>query len=261
MKYWILPLLIIIIPTAITGQGTEINVTDLSGKKQGVWIRKYPNNVIMYEGVFKDDYPEGEFKRYYETSILKSTLVYSENGTTADAKIYHPNGFLSAQGRYVDQKKEGTWSYYSAYEKEYLVSKESYSQNYRNGESLKFYPDGKVAERMFFINDTATGEWTKYYPTGAISQKATMLNGKIDGKFEAWFEDGQIQFSGTYKQDKKDGKWLIYEKDGSLRYEINYINGISSDRKIDIDIDEYLDSLEQNQGEIPDPEKTDNIMY
>ena len=84
---------------------------------------------------------------------------------------------------------------------------------------------------------------------------------KIDGKFEAWFENGQIQFLGTYKQDRKEGKWLIYEKDGLLKYELNYVNGITSDRQMDIDIDQYFDLLEQNAGKILDPEQTDDVMF
>lgn len=255
-------LLAIIIPTAVAGQPVaDINHTDESGKKQGRWVRRYPNNVIMYDGIFKDDYPEGEFKRYYENGTQQSVLTYYNQGTTADAKIYHPNGFLAAQGKYVDQQKEGLWQFYSGFQNGYLVNKESYSKNLRDGESLKLYPDGTVAEKMNYENDVASGEWIKYYPNGNISLKTTMINGKIDGKFETWFEDGQLQFSGAYKQDRKDGKWLIYERDGSLRYEITYENGMTSDRQMDIDIDLYLDMLEQNEGKILDPEETDDVMY
>ena len=252
----------IIIPLTTIGQPiANINQTDQSGKKQGHWIKRYPNDIVMYDGIFKDDYPEGEFKRYYVNSVLQSILIYSNQGTTADAKIYHTNGFLAAQGQYVNQQKEGLWQFYSSFENGYIVNKEFYSKNLRNGESLKLYQDGTVAERINYENDIASGEWIKYYPNGNISLKTTMQNGKIDGKFEAWFEDGIIQFSGTYKQDKREGKWLIYEKDGSLKYEMNYVNGITSDRQMDIDVDLYLDLLEQNGGNILDPEKTDDVMY
>ena len=242
----------IIIPIAVAGQPVaDINQTDQSGKKQGRWIRNYPNNVVMYDGIFKDDYPEGEFKRFYETGILQSVLIYSNQGTTADAKIHHPNGFIAAEGKYVNQQKEGLWQFYSGVENGYLVNKESYSKNLRNGESLKLYSDGTIAELMNYKNDTASGELIKYYLNGNVSLKTTMIN----GKFEAWFEDGQMQLSGEYKQNRKEGKWLIYEKDGSLRYEINYVNGMTSDRQMDIDIDEYLEMLEQNEVQVSDSEE------
>ena len=255
-------LLAIIIPVAVAGQPvTDINQTDAAGKKQGRWIRRYPNNAIMYDGFFKDDYPEGEFKRYYANGALQSALIYSNQGTTADAKIYRQNGFIAAQGQYVNQQKEGLWQFYSGIENGYLLIKEFYSKNLRHGESLKLYPDGTVAERMNYNNDVASGEWTKYYPNGNISLKSAMKEGKIEGKLESWFEDGQIQLLGEYRQDRKEGKWLIYEKDGSLMYEINYVNGITSDRQMDIDIDNYLELLERQDGNILDPEKTDEVMY
>ena len=250
------------IPIAVAGQPvTDINHTDASGKRQGRWIRNYPNNVVMYDAFFKDDYPEGEFKRYYQNGTVQSVLTFSEQGTTADAKIYHPNGFIAAQGKYVDQLKEELWQFYSAFQNGYLVSREFYSKNLRNGESAKLYPDGTVAEKMNYKDDIASGEWLKYYPNGNLSLKTTMVNGKIDGKFEAWFEDGQIQFSGAYKQDMREGKWLIYERDGTLRYEINYVNGMTTDRQMDIDIDQYFELLEQNEGKILDPEQTDDVMF
>ena len=252
----------LIIPIAVAGQSVaDINKTDASGKRQGRWVRYYPNNTVMYDAIFKDGYPEGEFKRYYQNGTLQSVLAFSNQGTAADAKIYHPNGFLAAQGIYINQQKEGLWQFYSAVVNGYLVNKESYSNNLRNGESVKLYHDGTVAEVMNYENDIASGEWIKYHSNGNINLKTTIKNGKIDGEFEAWFEDGQIQFSGAYKQDRREGKWLIYEKDGSLRYEINYVNGMTNDRQMDMDIDLYLELLEQNEGTILDPEQTNDVMY
>ncbi len=49
----------------------DINKTDQSGKKQGLWIKKYPGGTVQYEGTFKDDHPAGLFRRYYENHTLK----------------------------------------------------------------------------------------------------------------------------------------------------------------------------------------------
>jgi antitoxin component YwqK of YwqJK toxin-antitoxin module len=239
--------------------GTGLNKSDQTGKKQGHWIKRYPDNTVMYEGFFKDNNPEGEFKRYFEDGTLRSVLIYSNNGTEAEAKIYHPNGYLSATGRYKNQKKEGLWQFYSEFENSYKVSEELYTGNLRNGISVKLYPDGSVAEKQFFLNDTVQGEWIKYYPNGTICLKSTLASGKINGKFEAWFDNGVQQFSGEYRNDKRNGTWFIYENDGKLRYKLEYINGITKDRQMDIDASDYLDSLEENKGKIPDPEITGPI--
>jgi antitoxin component YwqK of YwqJK toxin-antitoxin module len=237
----------------------ELNKTDQSGRKQGHWIKRYPDNIILYDAWFRDNLPEGEFKRYSPYGTLSSVLLYSKNGTEADASIYHSNGFLAARGKYINRKKEGLWQFFSEFTEGYKVSEETYSANMRNGKSLKFYPEGNVAEAKTFVNDTAQGEWVKYHTSGKTSLKTYLKNGRINGSFEAWFENGNLQFSGNYKDDKRDGSWLIYDRDGKLKYRIEYKMGITNDKQMDIDSSDYLDKLEAKKGTMPDPEKTGEI--
>jgi antitoxin component YwqK of YwqJK toxin-antitoxin module len=235
---------------------TQINITDQQGRKQGHWIKKYPNESIMYDGFFKDDHPVGEFRRFFENQSLKSMLIYSDNGREAIATIYHPNGNISSKGTYIDQMKEGKWQFFSAFTKGYLISEESYSKNLKNGPSIKFYPDSTIAERLIFINNIKQGEWIQYYPNRVFSLKSNYLNGKINGKFEVWFENGSIELSGQYQNDSRDGLWVIYNNNGTIKYKLEYIAGVTKDHQLDIDESNYLDSLERNKGKIADPEKT-----
>ena len=233
---------------------TQINITDQQGRKQGHWIKKYPNESIMYDGFFKDDHPVGEFKRFFENQSLKSMLIYSDDGREAIATIYHPNGNISSKGTYIDQMKEGKWQFFSAFTKGYLISEEFYSKNLKNGPSIKFYIDSTIAEKLYYINGIRQGEWIQYYPNRIVSLKSNYLNGKINGKFEVWFENGSIEFSGQYKNDSRDGLWVIYKNDGTIKYKLEYTAGITKDVQIDIDESDYLDSLEKNKGKIADPE-------
>jgi antitoxin component YwqK of YwqJK toxin-antitoxin module len=234
----------------------KINITDQKGLKQGRWIKKYPNQNVMYDGFFVDDHPVGEFKRYFEDNKLSSVLVYSKDGKEANATIFHPNGYIASRGLYINQLKEGKWQFFSAIFNGYLLSEEFYIKNIRNGPSLKFYPDSTVAEKVFYINDVKHGEWTQYYPDGTLCLKSNYLNGKVNGKFESWYENGAIQFSGQYKNDLKNGPWLIFNDKGSVKYKIDYKDGITKDRRMAIDESDYLDSLETNKGKIADPEKS-----
>jgi antitoxin component YwqK of YwqJK toxin-antitoxin module len=234
---------------------TQINKTDPQGRKQGHWIKRYPDETIMYEGIFINDHPVGEFKRYFENKVLKSVLFYSDDGRKAIANIYHPNGSISSKGNYVDQMKEGKWQFFS-YNDGYLISEESYIKNKRNGLSVKFFPDSSIAEKVTYVNDVKEGEWIQYYPSGAMHLKSSFLNGKINGSFEVWFENGAIELSGNYKNDSRDGQWVIYNKNGSIKYRLEYLSGITKDNQMAIDESDFLDSLENNRGKIADPEKT-----
>jgi antitoxin component YwqK of YwqJK toxin-antitoxin module len=234
---------------------TTINVTDQQGLKQGHWIKKYPDNKIMYDGVFKDNHPVGEFRRYFNDGTLQSLLIFSNDGKEALATIYHPNGKVSSKGKYVDQLKEGKWQFFSAIDG-YLICEEYYSGNMKNGPSIKFFPDSTIAEKINYLNDLKQGEWIQYYTNGNICQKSHYKNGKATGDFKVWFDDGKIEITGQYKNDKREGDWLIYNDDGSLKYKLHYINGIPSDNKMELNDSEYLDSLERNKGKIADPKKS-----
>jgi antitoxin component YwqK of YwqJK toxin-antitoxin module len=257
LKIVIIASLLAISAMAASQTETELNRTDLQGRKQGHWIKKYPDQTVMYEGFFKDNHPVGEFRRYSEDKTLKSLLIYSDDGTRAEATIYHPNGNISSNGTYINQKKEGNWKFFSAFVKGYLISEEQYSGNLRNGPSLKFYHDSTVAERLIYINDVRQGEWIQYYQNGAVCLKSNYVNGKINDRFEVWFEDGRIELSGQYKNDLREGSWYIYNRDGTIKYKVEYLAGVTKDRQMDIDQSNYLDLLEKNKGKIADPEKSE----
>jgi len=238
---------------------TGLNQTDQQGRKQGHWITNYPNGNIRYEGVFRNNHPVGEFKRYYDDKSLNSILIYSTDGRTVNATIYYPNGYICAQGKYIDQLKEGKWKFYSSAIEGYLLNEEIYSKNLRNGLSLKFFTDSTIAEKANYVNDKREGEWLQYYASGKIFLKSNYSGGLLNGKFEVWFENGKHEISGCYKNNFREGKWLIYNEDGSLKYEVNYTNGMTKDRQMDIDASKIIDDLEKNKGKIPDPEKTGEI--
>ncbi len=234
---------------------SQINQTDQLGKKQGVWIKKYPGGIVQYEGTFKDDHPVGEFKRYYENHTLKSLLIYSDDGRMADATLYHPNCFMSSRGKYIDQMKEGKWKFYSEITDSCLVYEEEYTRNILNGASVTHYPDGKVAERLKYVNGKKDGEWLKYFESGKISLRSFYTNGILNGKLEVWFENGRPQYSGFYKNNLREGKWIIYREDGSVRYEINYTAGNTNDSQMEKDAEEFINMLEKNKEKVADPEK------
>jgi antitoxin component YwqK of YwqJK toxin-antitoxin module len=257
VKIMIITFLLTISAIATCQTEGEINKFDQQGRKQGHWIKRYPNGNIMYNGIFNEGHPIGEFKRYSEDNTLKSVLNYSTDGKEATAILYHPNGNISSEGTFINQKKEGKWRFFSEFIKGGLMSEEIYLGNLRNGPSIKYYRDSTVAERVNYVNDIPQGECVQYYPNGAICLKLNYNNGEVNGKYEVLFENGQIEFSGQYVNDRRDGIWYIYRKDGTIKYKLEYQEGVTKNRQMDIDESDFLDRLEKNKGKIADPEKTD----
>lgn len=259
LKIFMIVSLLAVSASAACQSSTETNCKDPHGMKQGTWIKKYPSGLIQYEGYFRDDHPVGEFKRYYEDQILKSVLIYSNDGKEASATIYHPNGFISSQGKYINQMKEGRWKYFSSSVNGCLIQEEEYTKNLRNGLSLKFFPDSTLAEKINFINDLREGEWLQYYASGKIFLKSFYSGGLLNGKFEVWFENGKIEYSGYYKNNLRNGRWSIFNEDGTQKYELNYSGGIARESQMEKEASEFLDKLDSTKGKIPDPEKTGTI--
>jgi len=256
IKILAITLLSLISSAAISQTANDLNKTDQMGRKQGHWIKKNADNTLIYDGFFKDDHPVGEFKRYDENNILKSVMIFSEDGKSADASIYHYNGFIASKGKYINQLKEGKWQFFSSQVNDYLICEELYKNNKRNGPSQKFYLGGKIAEVINYVNDIKQGEWIQYNVDGTVCLKSSYKDGKLEGKYEVWGENGKIEFSGQYKNDAREGTWLIYNSNGSLKYKLEYNAGITKDKQMDIDLSDYMDQLEKNKGKIADPEKT-----
>jgi len=236
----------------------QVNMTDASGKKQGPWVKKYENGTILYQGTFRNDKPVGEFKRFYEDGTVKAVMNYDDAGETATAVFYHSDGKKAAEGKYVAQKKEGIWKYYSASTEGYKISEESYSCDRREGISRKFYQTGDTAEVLPYHNGLKEGEWIQYYTDGKICLKAAYKNGMLEGAFMLYFPDGTPQYEGTYLNDKRNGRWKAYNEDGTVRSEIEYVNGNATDPSLAEQETKYLDELEKNKGKISDPEMTGN---
>ena len=244
----------------LNGQAdTSLNKTDTEGRRQGHWTGRYPNGNVLYKGFFRDDYPEGELKRYYENQVINSVMIFSGKGREAEATIYYPDGSIAASGKYVDRMKEGKWKFYSSSVPGYLINEEEYSENKKNGLSLKFYSDSSLAEKAIYKNDKKEGEWIQYYANGRIFMKSNHSDGMLNGKFEVWYENGKPEISGEYKNNLREGRWTIYNEDGTIRYEMNYTLGMTKDRQMDIDAAEIIDNMEKNRGKITDPQNTGEI--
>lgn len=235
----------------------KLNQTDQNGKKQGHWIKKYPDGQIMYEGYFRDDLPQGEFKRYDVDGNLISVLNYISDSDTVTACFYHPNGYIAGKGKYYNQEKTGEWLYYSDYVEDHLLMKCRYKDDQIEGTRIRYHWNGEIAEKMEFSNGTESGKWIQYFTDGTLALESTYENGKRNGEFRSWHMNGKQEITGRYVNDVRTGVWSFYNSDGTMRKEIKYNNGIPENRaELIREETEYLDRLEREGGKIKDPEIT-----
>jgi uncharacterized protein len=238
----------------IFSQEGVVNQYDEEGRKTGLWITLYPNGKTRYEGCFKNDMPVGEFKRYYSGGILQADMIYSEDSKTAYAKLFYENGKIAAEGKYQDKHKDSTWNYYSSYNGQ-LIMKETYINGKREGESLKFYNNTDVSEKIIFINDKRHGIWEQYYQDGSLRLSGNYINDQREGDFTAWHGNGTISIKGFYHNGLMHGKWTYFNDNGEEEIIVEYIEGTMIPNKdIERKKDEFSRRVQESIGNYSEPE-------
>lgn len=219
-KVSLLFFIFIIIPTLSFSQSQ--NQVDAAGKKQGKWIKAYRYGNVRYSGQFRDDQPYGQFKYFYESGALQAVTNYSNDGVIAQTQTFHENGAPMAEGKYIRQKKEGKWSYYSDIDSS-LVAEENYQKGILHGKSITFYPEtGEVAETFTYISGKKEGSYLKFFPDGSTMTEGTYKNDQLDGKFTLFYPDGKVQLKGQYKDGQQTGNWNYFDEEGNAIQEEDF---------------------------------------
>ena len=182
------------------------NFTDASGKKQGKWVKYYPDGrTPIYEGNFKDDYPVGEFRYYYPSGKVK-TIVQHETKMRSYAWFYFENEQIMSEGQYVNMQKDSLWKSYDIHGN--LVSTEFFKNNRLNGPKEVYY----------LHNQLETAKLT-------IARKETYKDSLLHGPYNAYFSNGNLKEKGYFDKGLKSGAWEIYHPSGALDTQIKYRGG------------------------------------
>lgn len=177
----------------------DLNRTDSQGRRQGKWVDYYANGQLRYEGQFKNNQCQGEFKYYDEQGHLKATNTYDKSGEKALNKTYAPNGTMIATGYYLNQKKDGEWRYYSR-ENGALILVEENRNGKAHGSSKVYYETGVLMMERQFVDDQLEGHAKIYYPSGALKEEGNYLHGEKTGIWKAYNEDGDEISSENYSR-------------------------------------------------------------
>ena len=217
-------LFFIIFSTLIASGQDSINRTDASGRRQGKWSRFDKEGHTLYEGQFCDGVPCGVFTYYYANGKTKTVSVMSENGKMARTVSFAANGRKIAEGNFQSEKKDSIWKYFSDFDG-VLLSSEHYAAGVKNGESTTFYPNGNIAEQVFFKEGKKEGEWIQYYDDRKVKFKGKYASDEKEGVFAGYYSNGKISISGSYKAGHKDGTWTFYDEKGSVERSEKYSEG------------------------------------
>ena len=241
------------------GSDTTWNQTDDQGKKQGWWKKYYPDGTLMYKGYFKNDIPSGTFIRYFENGEKKALMCYDPGGIRVFSRLFYMNGKIAAEGNYTNARKDSVWRYYSYYSGT-LSYVETYLDGRKNGQSAKYYSNGRVAEYLDWKSDMKHGKWLQFYEDSVLRLSAHFTMDELDGPYMTYNTQNQPVIKGQYLQGRLDGIWQYYDDDGQLEFELHYNNGtLLNEEVLEEKVMKLMDEIERNLGAIPEPD-LDNMI-
>jgi len=203
---------------------------DADGRKRGYWKKTDPKtNKLIYEGLFKDDKPQGVFKYYYPHDTIKAIMNFKQGGKIAYSTMFHPNGKKMAYGKYIGENKDSVWTYFD--EKAVLISRETFLNGKKHGKETIYLPDGVVSEERNYKEGIQHGPFKQYYDAKNVKGEGNYVNGQLEGKNAYYYPNGVAAAVGYYKNGQKTGPWIYKEKDGKIKEKELYKEGKLANKK------------------------------
>lgn len=199
------------------------NKFDEKGNKNGLWKGIFEDTKNpKYEGTFEHGKEVGVFTFFdnTKTKIVLATREFNPTDNSALTVFFDKNKNKVSEGKVLNKLYEGQWKYYHKASKS-IMATENYSKGKLEGLRSVFYPSGKIAEEMIYVNNLKNGFYKRYTETGILIEESNYKNNLYDGL--AIFrdaEDGTVVSKGKFVNGKKSGIWQFFEK-GKMIKEVN----------------------------------------
>ena len=214
------------------------------------------DSLKISEGTMRNGKPDGYWKNYYLSGIIKSEGNRKEFELDSLWRFYDEEGKVILEINYSSGKKNGFRITHQGSE----IIKENFVDDVKQGNSFVLYPVGKVRIKTPFVNGLEEGISREYDKNGVIIQLVTFKKGYItdrkrinryDSENQAhgnwiWFSEDEsvVLMEGSFKHGLKHGYFKEYDLDGNLLLAIKYVDGEKFEKaeelqKLDIRTDYY----------------------
>jgi antitoxin component YwqK of YwqJK toxin-antitoxin module len=146
-------------------------------------------------------------------------------GTDSEmATLYAPNGDILEQGPVLNDKKNGTWSYFEE-KSEFPMKVISFVDDKYNGAYLEFNDRGQAELMATYKNNKLHGAWGKFR-FGRPEITADYVDGELDGIMREYdYRSGKLKKEASYKAGQLDGLVRDYDEQGQVMVEYMYREG------------------------------------
>ena len=165
--------------------------------------------------------------QHYACSQQKDTINITDNAGLKQGHWIrkYPNGNIQYDGYFRDDNPYGQFKRY--YDTGKIQSILEFSTNGTQAEATFFHPNGFIASKGTYVNQTKEGKWQFF---SALSENYLLCeeyytNNKKYGKSVKYYPDKSLLEELFYNNDIKNGSWIQYYPDGSICLRASYIDG------------------------------------
>lgn len=195
----------------------------------------YPGGQKSSEGYMRSGKPDGYWKTYYENGNIKSEGNRKDFELDSTWKFYDDSAHLQVTIDYKGGKKNGLKITYQPGE----TISENFVNDVKQGNTLYYYPDGKLRLFIPFVNGLEEGISKEFAPEGTVItyveyKKGFMVsrerinrkdrNGLKQGRWKFFYDNGLVKLDGVYKDDRKNGYFKEYDEKGQLLSVKKFVN-------------------------------------
>ncbi len=151
---------------------------------------------------------------------LKEEFTDSKGMTRVTLSV--DGGSKSADGTYVNGKREGVWTEY--YTNGLVKTVTSYVNGEKEGLYMELNNSGQITKRFYYHKGLRHGDY-KEYNYSNLKEERIYRFGKIEGTVKIYYDNLRIMEEGNYKNGVRDGVSKWYDPDGKVSIEYEYKNG------------------------------------
>mmetsp|Transcript_18660 Transcript_18660/g.20748 ORF Transcript_18660/g.20748 Transcript_18660/m.20748 type:complete len:226 (-) Transcript_18660:68-745(-) len=164
-------------------------------------------------------------KRLQLLSKLPSDIVSRLFKLDQDAYITWPLLCRRTSQKRFDcnMEKKGEWTKWRCC---YLYAVSTFSRGRKNGLSTRYFKNGLVQERCYYIHGKIEGTFTKWHPNGKVDVECFFKEGIQQGEFKKWYPDGKLEEKCFLKEGKPEGEYVSWKKNGQVYSHVMISNGV-----------------------------------
>ena len=136
----------------------------INGKQDSLWREYYSNGYVYEEINYFEGLYHGLYKAFDDSGRVIIQGVFKDN--YEDGEWFYINGSFSQKGNYRDGEKVGEWRSY--YNKKQLIFKGEFYNGLPVGEHIFWYNSGKLFRLGQYVSGRKTGRWIRYSQSGKV---------------------------------------------------------------------------------------------